>query len=423
MTKNIEDIFASMMACIDQEKLDKLAQVCVKVGLNLQEGQDLLITAPLVATPLVRLIAKHAYKQGAGVVTPFFGDDALTLARFENAKEESFSKAPNWLYDAMAKAYDQGAARLAIVGDDVMLLAQQDPERIAQLNKTVAQAYKPALERISQFKINWNIISYPHPSWARVVFKDLPITEAVSALSEAIFAASRLNSGDAVDAWAQHNKSLHARADWLNEQRFSFLHFKGTGTDLKIGLADDHAWHGGASKAQNGVFCNPNIPTEEVFTTPHAYRVDGFVRSTKPLAHQGTLIEDIEVRFQDGKIVEAKAAKGEEVFKKVLASDEGASRLGEVALVPHSSPISQSGLLFYNTLFDENASCHIALGQCYSKCFENGDKLTEEEISRRGGNKSLVHVDWMIGDAETDIDGIRANGEVVPVFRKGEWAQ
>ncbi len=222
-------------------------------------------------------------------------------------------------------------------------------------------------------------------------------------------------------AWSVHNAALKQRSSWLNEQRFSALHFTGPGTDLTVGLADDHEWHGGASAAQNGVVCNPNIPTEEVFTTPHAHKVEGFVRSTKPLSYQGALIDNIEMRFEAGRIVEARASTGQEVLQQVLQSDEGASRLGEVALVPHSSPISKSDLLFYNTLFDENAACHIALGQCYSKCFLDGASLTSEEIAARGGNKSVIHIDWMIGSGEIDIDGITQDGVRVPVFRKGEW--
>jgi len=204
--------------------------------------------------------------------------------------------------------------------------------------------------------------------------------------------------------------------------RFDALHFTGPGTDLTVGLADDHLWTGGSAPSKNGVTCNPNIPTEEVFTTPHAQRVNGVVRSTKPLAHLGTIIDGIEVRFEDGKIVEAKATKGEAVFQKMISSDEGAARLGEVALVPHSSPISQTGILFYNTLFDENAACHIALGQCYAECIVDGHHLTKEQIVEKGGNQSIIHVDWMIGSAEIDIDGIKADGTRVAVFRKGEWA-
>ena len=407
---------------IDPVRLDKLAEVAVKVGLQLQRGQDLVMTAPIAALPLVRLITRHAYMAGAGIVTTFYSDEETTLARYAHAPDESFDKASGWLYDGMARAFEGGAARLAIAGDNPMLLSGQDPAKVARANKANSIAYKPALEHISNFDINWNICSYPNPSWARLVFPGLPVDEAVNKLAEAIFAASRVNEADPVAAWAAHNAELRKRSSWLNGERFSALHFTGPGTDLTVGLADGHEWDGGASTAKNGVTCNPNIPTEEVFTTPHALKVEGHVSSTKPLSHQGTLIDDIQVRFEGGRIVEAKASKGEEVLLKVLDTDEGARRLGEVALVPHSSPISASGILFYNTLFDENASCHIALGQCYSKCFLDGASLTQEQIKAQGGNSSLIHIDWMIGSDKVDIDGVRADGFRVPVMRKGEWA-
>ena len=407
---------------IDPQKLDRLAEVAVKVGLNLQKGQDLVLTSPLAALPLVRRIAHHAYKAGAGVVTPIFSDEEMTLGRFKDAHEKSFDKAASWLYEGMARAYANGAARLAIAGDNPSLLANEDPAKVSRVNKATSLAYQPALEKIAGFDINWNIVSYPNPSWAAVVFPDLPIIEATKKLADAIFAASRVDKPDAIGAWKDHNANLKKHAKWLNNQRFSALHYSGPETDLTIGLADGHEWQGGASKAKNGVICNPNIPTEEVFTTPHAHRVEGYVSSTKPLSYQGTLIDKIKVRFEKGRIVEAHASKGEKVLQQILDTDEGARHLGEVALVPNSSPISASGLLFYNTLFDENAACHIALGQCYSKCFLKGAALSKEQIEKQGGNKSLIHIDWMIGSGEIDIDGITADGKKVPVFRKGEWA-
>ena len=410
-------------AVIDPVKLEKLAEVAVKIGLQLQKDQDLVITAPLAAAPLVRLITKHAYLASGGLVSTFYSDEEATLARYRYANDSNFDRAANWLYDGMAKAYEKGSARLAISGDNPMLLSNEDPSKVARANRALSAAYKPALEKIANFDINWNIVSYPNPSWAKQIFPDLPEDEAVKKLADAIFAASRVDLDDPVSAWQVHNGELAKRSIWLNDNRFSALHFTGPGTDLTVGLADGHEWHGGASAAKNGVTCNPNIPTEEVFTTPHAWKVEGTVSSTKPLSHQGTLIDNIQVRFEGGKIIDAKASKGEAVLLKVLDTDEGARRIGEVALVPHSSPISASGLLFYNTLFDENAACHIALGQCYSKCFIDGAKLTPEQIKEQGGNASLIHIDWMIGSGEIDIDGIAADGSKVPVFRKGEWAQ
>jgi aminopeptidase len=322
----------------------------------------------------------------------------------------------------MSKAFAANTARLAIVADNPMLLSSEDPSKVARASKATSIAYKPALERIVNFDVNWNIIAYPSPAWAKLVFPQDDEDTAVGKLADAIFAASRVDREDAVANWQAHNEVLRSRRAWLNDQRFGALHFSGPGTDLTVGLADGHEWQGGGSTAKNGITCNANIPTEEVFTTPHARRVDGHVVSTKPLSYQGSLIEGIAVRFEEGRIVEAKATRGEEVLNKVLDTDEGARRLGEVALVPHSSPISKSGLLFFNTLFDENAACHIALGQCYSKCFLNGTNLTPEQIAAQGGNSSLIHIDWMIGSDQIDIDGLYADGRRVPVFRKGEWA-
>jgi aminopeptidase len=412
----------NVSAVIDPVKLDRLAEVAVKVGLQLQPGQDVFLTAPSSALPLVRRIAEHAYKAGAGLVTPLLSDEEITLARYRFARDDSFDRAPNWLYEGVAKAFDNNTARLAIVGDDPMLLSGEDAAKVARASKANAMAYQPALSRITGFDVNWNIVAYPGASWAKLVFPNDDEETAVAKLADAIFKASRVDNADPITAWTAHNAALKTRTDWLNGQRFHALHYSGPGTDLTIGLADSHEWVGGASTAKNGIVCNPNIPTEEVFTTPHALRVEGQVRSTKPLSYQGTLIEDIAVRFEGGRIIEATASRGAEVLNKVLDTDEGARRLGEVALVPHSSPISASNILFYNTLFDENASCHIALGQCYSKCFVGGDKLTPEQIAAQGGNKSFIHIDWMIGSDQIDIDGVHADGRRVPVFRKGEWA-
>ena len=407
---------------ISSAHIDRLAELAVKTGLALIPGQDLMITAPIEALPLVRRITDYAYKSGAGVVTPIFSDPEIVLSRYRNAFDTSFDQAANWLYDGMGAAFDNNTARLAIVGDDPMLLANEDPQKVGRVNKANSQALTPARERITRFDINWNIVAWPGLAWAKRMFPDLPENEAQGKLAEAIFSASRVNVSNPIEAWNKHNKNLRERSDWLNQQNFDSLHFSGPGTDLKVGLADGHEWMGGASLARNGITCNPNIPSEEVFTTPHCMKVQGKVSSTKPLSHQGTLIDNICVKFEAGSITEAHASKGEEVLLKVLDSDEGARRLGEVALVPHSSPISQSGLLFYNTLFDENAASHIALGQCYSKCFRGGENLSKDEIIKRGGNSSMIHIDWMIGSEEINVDGMNSNGASIPIFRNGEWA-
>ena len=406
---------------INEKKIDKLAYLAVKRGVGLQKGQNLLITAPLESLPLVRKITEHAYKEGAHIVTPLFTDSEITLSRFKFAPNESFDQATDWLFNGMGEAFDNNTARMAIAGDDPMLLSEMDADKVSRANKALSKAYKPARERITEFKINWNIVSWPGKAWATRVFPNIDPEEAIVQLADAIFDASRASDDDPIKAWDKHNEKLRIKTNWLNDQNFTALQYNGPNTNLKVGLADEHEWMGGASKAQNGIVCNPNIPSEEVFTTPHAYKVEGTVSSTKPLSYQGTLIDNIKVKFKEGKIVEAHASKGEEVLQKVLKSDEGASRIGEVALVPHSSPISQSGIIFYNTLFDENAASHIALGQCYSKCFKGDVDLSKEEISKRGGNSSMIHIDWMIGSDQIDVDGIDNNGNFIPVFRKGEW--
>ncbi len=281
----------TLAASAHAARLDKLAAVAVRVGLALEPGQELVLTAPLEAAPLVRRITEHAYRAGAKLVTALYADEASTLARFQHAPDDAFDYAPAWLFDGMAAAFRAGAARLAIAGDDPSLLSAQDPDRVARANRARSVAYRPALELITTFAINWNIICYATPSWARTVFPDLPEADGVARLWDAIFAASRVDEADPVAAWAAHNADLHARTAALNGQRFDALHFRGPGTDLRVGLADGHLWLGGSEPARNGIVCNPNIPSEEVFTTPHRSRVDGVVRSTKPLSYQCCMIE------------------------------------------------------------------------------------------------------------------------------------
>lgn len=403
------------------QKLDHLASIAVNIGLGLAKGQELVMTAPVESVPLARLITKHAYKAGASLVTALYHDEPSSLLRFRCAADASFDKAPAWLYEGMAAAYGSGAARLAIAGGNPSLLSKEDPEKVSRVNRAVSKAYQPALEKITRHDINWTIVAGATPAWAAAVFPNLAEDQAMDKLWDAIFAASRADLPDPIDAWKRHDQDLHRRADFLNAKRYSAIHFRGPGTDLRVGLADDHRWMGGGTTANNGVYCIPNMPTEEVFTTPHKGRVDGTVTSTKPLSYQGTLIEKISVRFEKGRITQAKSDKGLEVLQKMIDTDEGARRLGEVALVPHSSPIASSGLLFWNTLFDENAASHIALGQSYNTCLKNGDKLSKEELAAKGANESLIHVDWMIGSASMDLDGVTSHGTSEPLMRHGEW--
>ncbi len=405
-----------------EARLDRLAELAVKVGLGLQKGQQLVMTASLEHVPLARRITEQAYRAGASLVTTLFHDEQSALSRYRLASDDAFDVAPGWLFDGMAAAFRGGAARLAIVGDDPTLLSGEDPAKVARANKARSKAYQPALELITTSAINWTLVAGATPAWARAVFPDLDEATALARLWDAILAASRADAPDPVAAWAAHNASLVTRRAMLNERRYAALRFRGPGTDLVVGLADGHAWSGGVTTARNGATGNPNIPTEEVFTTPHAAKTQGTVVATKPLSYQGTLIRDIRVRFDNGVIVEAHASTGQDVLQRMIDTDEGARRLGEVALVPAANPIAASGILFLNTLFDENAASHIALGQAYSKCFVDQD-LTEAELAQRGANRSLIHVDWMIGSPETDVDGIDAEGREEPVMRKGAWVR
>ena len=408
-----------------EESLDRLAQVAVRVGLGIEPGQtppqQLLITAPLDAVPLLRKITEHAYKAGVTLVTPFISDDDCVLARYRFARDESFDTTAVWMSDAIYQAFKGNAARLAIAGGNPALLAGQDPEKIARANKVASQAAKPAMEIITRHEINWNIVAAATPAWAALAFPEETPEKALEKLWKAIFTASRVYADDPVAEWKRHSDELKKRSKLMNAKRYAALRFRGPGTNLEVGLADDHKWLGGGGKANNGIKCMPNIPTEEIFTTPHKDRVKGHVRSTKPLSHQGTLIKDIEVKFEGGRIVEAKASEGQEALQRLIDTDAGARMLGEVALVPHSSPISASGLLFYNTLFDENAACHIALGQAYSSCIKDGDVMDAATLAAKGANESLIHVDWMIGSGEVDVDGVNADGTAEAIMRKGEW--
>jgi len=404
-----------------ETKLDRLAETAVKVGLGLARGQELVMTAPLESVPLVRRITEHAYRAGASLVSTLFTDDEATLSRYRYAADESFDLAAVWLQDGVANAYRAGAARLAITGANPALLAGQDAKKVSRANVAFSKASRPAMELITRHEINWTIVASATPAWAKLVFPSLSEDAAMASLWEAIFRTTRIDVPDPVAEWRRHGAQLQSRVKLLNERRFAALRYRGPGTDLTIGLADGHLWCGGGSTAKNGIAGFPNMPTEEVFTTPHKDRVDGTVSSTKPLSYQGTLIDGIHVEFVGGRVTRAAAKQGEAILKSMLATDEGACRLGEVALVPHSSPIAQSGLLFWNTLFDENAASHIALGQAYSTCLIDSEGLSDAELSAKGANESLIHVDWMIGSGELDVDGLKADGSPLPLMRRGEW--
>ena len=400
--------------------LGKYADVVVRIGLNLRKGQRLLLRGILDDAPLVRKVTESAYKAGAVYVDVAYTDEQITRIRFEHADPETLTEVPNWIFARYEEYYERMDAELAISSGDPELLTGIDPDLIAKNRKAVMQKWEPL--RKYESTTNWCVVATASPSWAKKVFPNVTVEEAQEKLWEEIFANCRINTPDPVAVWNEHIETLKRYRDYLNAQRFSAFHYSAPGTDLTIGLPDKQMWQGAQAEFKNGITGIPNLPTEEVFTTPHKDQVNGIVTSTMPLNYAGVLIEDFSLTFENGRVVKVTAKRGEETLKKMLETDENASRLGEVALVPNSSPISQRKILFYNTLFDENASCHIALGNSYRDTIVGGEDMTDEEFAECGGNKSLVHTDFMIGSDKLDIDGIQKGGTRQPVMRAGEWA-
>lgn len=410
-----------------ETKLANFADVIVHFGLHTQPGRKVLINAPLTGTPdipqFVRLIAEKAYDQGSPLVDVMWSDELLALTRLRHAPEGSLTAYSQWFYDAIYDNTDSGDSYLRIVGQDPDLLANEDPEAVMTVQHTAMQQMKRISQKMhNELSGTWSIIAVPVKSWADKVLPNLPEDERIPALWELIFKICRADQADPVAAWQAHITNLQARYHYLNDKQYASLHYSAPGTDLTLGMPENHRWLGGGSVNKDGIFYLPNIPTEEVFCAPHREKAEGVVSSSLPLNYNGTLIENFSLTFEDGHVVKVMADKGEAVLKKMIDTDEGSSRFGEVALVPHSSPISQSGRIFYNTLFDENASCHLALGRAYAFSVEGGTKMSEEELLAAGLNTSLVHTDFMIGSAEMDIDGITSDGDTEPIMRNGEWA-
>jgi aminopeptidase len=411
---------ASMNELEFDRLLGKYADIVVRIGLNLRKGQRLIIRGILEDAPLIRKVTESAYKAGAVYVDVMYTDERITRLRYEHADPETLTEVPNWIYARFEEYYERMDAELAVASTDPDLLAGIDPDLIAKNRKAVMQKMDPL--RKYENTTNWCVASTASPAWARKVFPNLPIREAQEKLWEEIFTTCRVHMPDPVAAWKEHILTLGKYREHLTRKHFTALHYSAPGTDLTIGLPEKHLWQGAEAEFKNGIICTPNLPTEEVFTTPHKERVDGIITSTRPLNYSGVLIEGIRITFEKGRAVKINADKGEETLRKLIETDENACRLGEVALVPASSPISQRKIIFYNTLFDENASCHIALGNSYRDTIVGGEDMTDEEFAARGGNKSLVHTDFMIGSDQLDIDGIMGDGGREPVMRSGEWA-
>ena len=404
------------------------ADLTVRIGLNLQRDQRLLIIGPLAnggvaleAAPLVRHIAAAAYAAGARLVEPIWGDEALQAARFRHAPRDSFSEFSAWLPKALFEHVEGGNAVLSIYANDPDQLKREPPELVSAVQQATARSVRSFREQISRNQTNWAVVAAAASAWAARVFPDVEPSQQISHLWEAIGRLCRLDRPDPLAAWEAHLKDLAARTDLLNQKQYATLRYAGPGTDLTIGLPPEHVWVGGRSTSASGIRFAPNLPTEEVFTMPHKDRVDGIVRSSKPLSYGGTLIEGFSVRFAEGRVVDVHAESGEGVLRSLIDTDPGAARLGEIALVPHSSPVAQTGLLFYNTLFDENAASHVALGAAYKFTLRGGEAMSDEAFELAGGNRSATHVDFMIGSGELDVTGVLPDGTTEPVMRRGEW--
>jgi len=405
-----------------QKNLEKYAELAVKVGVNVQKGQTLVVNAALDAAEFVRLVVKKAYETGAHNVIVNWNDDTVSKTKYDLAPDEAFKEYPEWRAKETEDLAEKGAAFMAVISASPDLLKGVNPERISNFQKAAGQALEKYRQAIQSDKVSWTVVAAAAPEWAEKVFPDAPSDQQVSLLWDAIFKATRSDVENPVEAWKKHDETLHEKVHYLNDKRYQKLHYKAPGTDLTIELPKNHIWVGAGSVNENGVEFMANMPTEEVFTVPFKTGVNGTVASTKPLSYGGNIIDKFSVTFEEGKIVSVKAEEGEEILKRLVDTDEGSHYLGEVALVPYNSPISQSNILFFNTLFDENASNHLAIGSAYAFCIEGGKKMSKDELLENGLNQSITHVDFMIGSAEMDIDGITEDGKSEPIFRAGNWA-
>mgnify|MGYP001223980291 CR=1 FL=1 len=411
-----------------QEKLKKYAELAVKVGLNLQPGQKLVLQhlrnggVPIQTAHVIRELVACAYQAGSPLVDVQWRDDELLFSRLKHAPKDSFGDFPAYLAEGILDVIESGGAMFTISAIDPDLMAGQDPEVLDQMQKAFLSAWKPIGDHIGKNAMNWTLLGIPVEGWARKVFPDLPDDEQMAALWEAIFKVCRVYEEDPLAAWSAHLNDLQKRSDYLNQKGYRKLHFRAPGTDLMITLPEGHIWRSAGFETRGGIPFTANIPTEEVFTLPDRRFTEGTVTATRPLVYSGNVIDDFSLTFKDGKVVDFSAKQGKNFLESLITTDETARMLGEIALVPNSSPISQSGLLFYNTLFDENASCHMALGSAYRFSLADGESMSREEFEAQGGNYSLIHADFMMGSGALDIDGILGSGEQEAIFRGGEWA-
>lgn len=405
-----------------EEQLKQYAALLVKVGMNVQPEQRVYIRATVDAQDFVHLVVEAAYEAGASDVKVNYSDDKLAQLNFKYRKQESFESVPQYLVDERMDYANDYAAQLALISSSPENLKDADPKKVSANMKAYGTAFKDYMKMMQSDQFSWTVAAYPSTAWAKLVFPELDETAAFEKLLDAILDSVRMNSEDPEAAWATHNHNLHSKADYLNNKKYVALRYKAPGTDLEIGLPEGHIWCGASSINKDGIEFMANMPTEEVFTVPHKDRVNGYVSSTLPLSYGGNIIDNFKLTFKDGQVVDFEAQTGQDILEGLLNTDDAAKYLGEVALVPHDSPISNSKILYYNTLFDENASCHLALGSAYPFCLEGGKELDDEGLEAAGLNNSITHEDFMIGSAQMNIYGVTSEGNEEEIFLNGNWA-
>lgn len=406
-----------------EKNMEKLADLVVKKGVNVQKGQPVILRCPVERTDFARLVAKKAYERGAVEVVIQWSDDPLTLMKFENAPVEHFEEVPDWMVQRTKYYMEKGACVISVAATDPELLKDVDPKKIATWSKAFSAANKENMKYTMNDLNSWCVVSVPTVGWAKRVFPDVSEDKAMEKLWNAIFYTTRTDQEDPVAAWDEHIGVMDRHAAVLNEKQYKKLHYKNSlGTDLEVELPENHIWISGGSENAKGDVFIANMPTEEVFTLPKRTGVNGKLYSTKPLNMSGNLVDEMVFTFENGKVVDYDAKVGKQHLTDLFDVDENARYLGEVALVPYDSPISNSGLLFYNTLFDENASCHFAFGKAYPTCIKGGVDLSDEELLEAGVNDSLIHEDFMVGSKDLEITGELPNGEVEYIFKDGNWA-
>jgi len=401
--------------------LKKYADLIVKVGANVQKGQEVIINADLEIAYFVEYVVESAYKAGAKEVTIKWSDDNLRKLHYKYQKTETLGTFKDWEIERLKYRTNVQPVMIRLESSDPDGLKGIDQAKMSEVRKMLYPVYKPFADE-SENKYQWTIAAVPGEKWAKKLFPQLSKKQAVKKLWDAILFASRADGFNPIRAWEDHNANLADHARTLNMLELQKLHIRGkNGTDLKIGLIPDALFMAGGDTTLKGIYFNPNIPTEECFTTPKKGEAEGIVYATKPLSYQGEVIDDFYLKFKEGKVVEAYAKKNNELLQNMLNSDENARYLGEVALVPKESPINKLGFLFFNTLFDENATCHLALGAGFTNCIIGYDQYSKEELTAKGVNDSMIHVDFMIGTDDLEIDGLTKNGQRVAIFRKGTW--